>query len=102
MSNQFDGYDPSTDQYLQMLRVAQRIEDKKLAELIRARLKRHADKILISRSGCEIIKFPNPWVPAPVLPEKRQMWPRQPVIQGLTLFGSYCSFVLLTLILGLG
>lgn len=102
MPEKFAQYDETTDQYLQILRVAQRVEDKKLVELIRSRLKGQANRILMTSSGCEIIMFPHTWAPTLLLREERQMWPRQPAAQGLALFGSYCSFILLSLLLGLG
>ncbi|MGD9368997.1 MAG: hypothetical protein PVH87_25050 [Desulfobacteraceae bacterium] len=102
MPDKYLNFDETTDQYLQILREAQRVEDKKLVEMIRSRLKQKATRILATGSGCEIIMFPRTWAPSMLLRQERQLWPRQPVAQGLALCGSYCFSVLLSLLLGLG
>lgn len=77
MPEQFETFCQTTDLYLEMLRDAQRIEDKKLVCLIRNRL-RHAGRApVLTSAGCEIICFPRrvcESIAAPI--EDLPFWPR--------------------------
>ena len=67
----------TTDLYLEMLREAQRVEDKRLVQLIRRRLKHMGRPPKFTSAGCEIICFPRPVfsrMPAPI--EDLPFWPR--------------------------
>lgn len=67
----------TTDLYLEMLREAQRVEDKKLVELLRRRLKHVAHPPTLTAGGCEIIRFPRrAYAPLPAPVEDLPFWPR--------------------------
>lgn len=67
----------TTDLYLEMLREAQRVEDKKLVQLIRRRLKHAARPPILTATGCEIICFPRRvYMPMPAPVEDLPFWPR--------------------------
>ena len=77
MSERVEPFCQTTDLYLEMLREAQRVEDKKLVQLIRRRLKHGSRAPLRTASGCEIIVFPRPaYTPIPAPIEDRPFWPR--------------------------
>ncbi len=69
-------FSPTTDLYLQMLREAQRVEDKKLIRLLRDRLKHVGQPPKLTSAGCEIICFPGRGglpVPSPI--QDLPFWP---------------------------
>ena len=67
----------TTDLYLEMLREAQRVEDKKLVQLIRRRLKHVGRPPKFTSAGCEIICFPRPvYSPLSAPIQDRPFWPR--------------------------
>ena len=67
----------TTDLYLEMLREAQRVEDKKLVRLIRRRLKHMSRPPKFTSTGCEVICFPRSiYSPMPAPIEDRPFWPR--------------------------
>jgi hypothetical protein len=67
----------TTDLYLEMLREAQRVEDKKLVALIRRRLKHAARPPVRTPAGCEIICFPrHVYSPMSAPIEDLPFWPR--------------------------
>jgi len=77
MPERVETFCQTTDLYLEMLREAQRIEDKKLVRLIRGRLKHVGRPPKRTAAGCEIICFPRPIyasLPAPI--EDLPFWPR--------------------------
>jgi len=57
-------YSETTDLYLQMLRNAQQIEDKKLVKLIVKRIHQTTPALAtyVTDSGCEITPFPLPYI----------------------------------------
>ena len=60
MPERVETFCQTTDLYLEMLREAQRVEDKKLVQLIRRRLKHMGRSPKFTSAGCEIICFPRP------------------------------------------
>lgn len=77
MSEQARTFCQTTDLYLQMLREAQRVEDKKLIQLIRCRLKHVAHPPIQTSTGCEIISFPrHVYVAVPSTIKDLPFWPR--------------------------
>ena len=77
MPEQFERLYQPTDLYLEMLREAQRVEDKKLVRLIRDRLRHAAHPPVLTTAGCEIIGFPRRVCSPIVAPiEDLPFWPR--------------------------
>jgi hypothetical protein len=77
MPEQVETFCQTTDLYLEMLREAQRVEDKKLVQLIRCRLKHAAHPPVLTSAGCEIICFPRRvCMPIPSTMEDLPFWPR--------------------------
>ena len=77
MPERVETFCQTTDLYLEMLREAQRVEDKKLVQMIRRRLKCGACAPLLTTSGCEIIAFPRPaYTPMSAPIEDLPFWPR--------------------------
>ena len=92
--------DHTADLYLDMLRAAQHIEDHKLISMLRERLKDKVRKISPVSDRGQVIPFPCPMLPPLSVQPERQLWPRQPGIQGLSIFGGYCSLIVLSLLFG--
>ena len=77
MPEQVETFCQTTDLYLEMLREAQRVEDKKLVALIRRRLKHTGRPPVLTPTGCEIIFFPRRvYSPMPAPIEDLPFWPR--------------------------
>lgn len=93
-------YFEATDLYLEMLYTAQKVEDKKLMAIIRRRLKEQAHKMMIPESDCEVIVFPL-GMNTTLVPDEKQLWPRNPLRHLLAVFFSYCSFITLISLIGL-
>lgn len=87
------------DQYLELLWTAQRVEDRRLTELILKRLKDTALEMTVTPvPACEIIPFPGIIVHsdggADGYDDIRLLWPRQPLRHLLSMIGGYCAVVL--------
>jgi len=93
------------DQYLELLWAAQKVEDRRLTELILLRLKDMAIEMAVSPSpACEIIPFPSIIVqPLGTCPEPDLIhpWPRQPLRHLLSIICGYCAVVLFFGLFGL-
>ena len=77
MPERVETFCPTTDLYLEMLREAQRVEDKKLVRLIRRRLRHMGRPPKRTSAGCEIICFPRfIYSPVPAPLEDLPFWPR--------------------------
>ena len=84
----------TTDLYLEMLREAQRVEDKKLVQLIRRRLKHAARPPVWTAAGCEIICFPRrAYAPMPAPIEDLPFWPRFGLGQIVAFAAIYCLLI---------
>ena len=86
------------DQYLELLWAAQKVEDRRLTELILLRLKDMAIEMAVAPSpACEIIPFPSIIVqPLGACSESDLIhpWPRQPLRHLLSIVCGYCAVVL--------
>lgn len=87
------------DQYLELLWAAQKVEDRRLTELILQRLKETALEMTVAPApACEIIPFPNIIVHTSGCADRyddiRLLWPRQPLRHLLSMICGYCSVVL--------
>ncbi len=77
MPAQIETFCQTTDLYLEMLREAQRVEDKKLVRLIRDRLRHAGRPPALTSAGCEIIGFPRRVCGPLATPiEDLPFWPR--------------------------
>lgn len=92
-------YHDTRDQYLELLWAAQKVEDRRLTELILQRLKDTAIEMTVAPSpACEVIPFPcmighlsgHETQDAPGYP----LWPRQPLQHVLSFLCGYCIIVL--------
>jgi hypothetical protein len=93
------------DQYLELLWTAQKVEDRRLTELILLRLKDMAIEMAVSPTpACEIIPFPSIIVqPMGSGGESYHThpWPRQPLRHLLSVVCGYCAVVLFFGLFGL-
>lgn len=95
-------YHGMRDQYLEILWTAQKVEDRRLTELILRRLKDMAYEMAISPApACEIIPFPN-IVAQPLGPASEDdlahPWPKQPLRH---LLSFACGYFVVVLFFGL-
>ena len=93
MSESYESYYQPTDLYLEMLRDAQRIEDRKLIRLIRRRLKHARQAPVLTPCGCEDIFFPRPAVPCPPPIEDLPFWPRRLMRELFVLAAGYALLI---------
>ncbi len=94
MPGQIETFCPTTDLYLEMLREAQRVEDKKLVRLIRDRLRHAGRSPALTSAGCEIICFPRRVcgpITAPI--EDLPFWPRFGFGQIAAFAAIYCLLI---------
>ena len=86
------------DQYLELLWTAQKVEDRRLTELILLRLKEMAIEMAVTPTpACEIIPFPSIIVQplgAESEPDPVHPWPRQPLRHFASIVCGYCAVVL--------
>ena len=98
-------YNGTRDQYLELLWAAQKVEDRRLTELILLRLKDMAIEMAVSPTpACEIIPFPSIIV-QPLGPDAEpdhiHPWPRQPLRHLVSIICGYCMVVLFFGLFGL-
>lgn len=94
MPAQFETFCHATDLYLEMLREAQRVEDKKLVRLIRNRLRNAGRSPALTSAGCEIICFPRRTCGSMTTPiEDLQFWPRFGFGHIATFAAVYCLLI---------
>lgn len=94
------------DQYLEPLWTAQKVEDRRLTELILQRLKDTAIEMTVAPTpACEVIPFPcifvHSSIPSPDSDFAHPLWPRQPLRQLISIIGGYCVVVLFFTFFGL-
>lgn len=92
-------YNDTRDQYLEMLWVAQRVEDRRLTELILQRLKDTAIEMTVAPApACEIIPFPciigHPSGGCATDSSRPLLWPSQPLRHLISILCGYCGIVL--------
>lgn len=93
MATQNDIYNETTNLYLDILREAQQVEDRKLIWMIRSRLKELREPTMATTDGCEVILFPRTVMPAVVPVEERDFWPKLALQQIAVIFSSYSIVV---------
>ncbi len=93
MSESYESYYPNTDIYLEMLRDAQRVEDRKLIQMIRQRLKSVRQAPVLTPCGCEIIFFPRAEYPVRPPIEDLPFWPRRLVRELVVLAAGYALLI---------
>ncbi len=87
-------FNETTDLYQEILREAQRMEDKKLVEMIKQRLETIAPPPLVATGGCEIIMFPRRFNP-PFQPlDEPKFWPRVEFAQLAAICTAYLLFIM--------
>ena len=98
-------YYGTRDQYLELLWTAQKVEDRRLTELVLLRLKDMAIEMAVSPTpACEIIPFPSIIVQplgSDSEPEPIHPWPRQPLPHLLSFLCGYWVVVLFFGLFGL-
>ena len=93
------------DQYLELLWAAQKVEDRRLTELVLQRLRDMALEMAVNPTpACEIIPFPSiivqPGLPS-MEPDHLHPWPRQPLRHLVSIICGYCAVVLFFALFGL-
>ena len=86
-------YSETTDIYREMLREAQRIEDKKLIRIIQQRLVSLGTVSCFTSSGCEIIYFPGSMTLPIQPPEDGPFWPKFDYIQPIIILIGYLLLI---------
>ncbi|MBL0713250.1 MAG: hypothetical protein JJV98_06070 [Desulfosarcina sp.] len=89
MAESYEPFYQTTDIYLEMLREAQRVEDRKLIRMIRQRLKHARQAPIFTTGGCEIIFFPRAEMPCHPLIQDLPFWPQRVVRQLIVLAAGY-------------
>ena len=77
MVDRYTEFNETTDLYLELLQEAQEIEDKKLIELIRNRLRQMHQPVYATPDGCQIILFPKLLIPSCTILKESRFWPKQ-------------------------
>ena len=95
------------DQYLELLWAAQRVEDRRLTEMILGRLKAIAYEMTVAPApACEVIPFPSLIVHASRTSQLGEyidpLWPRQPLHHLMSMLCGYCGSVFFFALYGLG
>lgn len=108
MNDHNQDYNCMRDQYLELLWAAQKVEDRRLTELILLRLKDMAVEMAIAPSpACEIIPFPSIIVQPSGFhgsvseQDCSHPWPRQPLRHLLSIVCGYCAVVLFFAMFGI-
>jgi hypothetical protein len=94
------------DQYLELLWAAQKMEDRRLMEMVLLRLKYMAIEMTVAPTpACEIIPFPGTIIQTATSPdfleENRPLWPRQPLRHLVSILCGYCAVVVFFALFGL-
>ena len=87
------GFSETTDFYLEILRDAQMVEDKKLVRMVIQRLKKKDSDLNIFKEPAEIIPFPVPFSPPVKITSGRQLWPKFELAQMMIILTTYLLFV---------
>lgn len=93
MSESYEPFYQTTDIYLEMLREAQRLEDRKLIRMIRRRLKHLRQAPVLTPCGCEVIFFPRAEMPCPPTIEDLPFWPRRLLRELVVLAAGYAFLI---------
>ncbi len=84
----------TTDLYQEMLREAQKLEDKRLIEMIKQRLEYIAPPPLATTGGCEIIMFPRRFNPPRQPVRESKFWPKVEFVQLAAISSAYLLFIM--------
>ncbi len=95
MAESYEPFYPNTDIYLEMLREAQRVEDRKLIRMIRRRLVHARRSPVFTAGGCQIIFFPRTEIPGHPPIEDLPFWPRR-LARELVLFAAGYALLILS------
>lgn len=106
MNDNHQDYHYMRDQYLELLWTAQKVEDRRLTELILRRLKDTAREMTVAPTpACEVIPFPcivrHPSVPGYDIDVIHSLWPQQPLRHLLSFLCGYCGTVVFFAIFGI-
>jgi hypothetical protein len=93
LSESYEPFYPATDIYLDMLRDAQRVEDRRLIRMIRQRLKSLHQAPVLTPCGCEIIFFPRAEYPLRPSIEDLPFWPRRLLRELVVLAAGYALLI---------
>lgn len=93
MSESYEPFYQTTDIYLDMLRHAQRVEDRKLIRMIRQRLKSVRQTPVLTTCGCEIIFFPRAAISCHPPIEDLPFWPRRLVRELVVVAAGYALLI---------
>ena len=93
MNDSIETYSETTDLYREILREAQRIEDKKLIQIIQKRLQSLGTVSCFTSSGCEIISFPGSMTLPIQPPEDGPFWPKFDYIQPIIILIFYLVLI---------
>lgn len=93
MADTLDQFNETTDIYLEILREAQKIEDRKLIMMIHSRLRdlKHASRL--TAHGCEIIAFPGNFSTAMPQIQDGPFWPKFAYSQIIAILFSYILLI---------
>lgn len=91
-----EDYSQTNDLYLQMLREAQRVEDRRLAAMILQRLKDNVHLSTHRENDNLIIPFPCPFIPSLLTPNdpSARVWPKNIVTHTLAAVAGYVALIL--------
>ncbi len=99
MDDKFQDYHFMRDQYLELLWAAQKVEDRRLTELVLQRLKDTAIEMTVAPApACEVIPFPSIIVHTTGCDDIRLLWPRQPLRHLLSMI---CGYTVVVIFFGL-
>ena len=89
MAEQYTEFNETTDLYLEILREAQKIEDKKLVHIIQSRLRQVRQPVYATSNGCQIIAFPRLFMPSLPQLKKPRFWPKLAYAQIAVIIAGY-------------
>ena len=93
MAEPFDQFNETTDIYLEILREAQKIEDRKLIMMIHRRLRELQQSSRLTAHGCEIIPFPGSFSPTIPPLQDGPFWPKFAYSQIAAILFSYILLI---------
>jgi hypothetical protein len=82
-------FNETTDLYLEILREAQKIEDKKLVRIIQSRLRQVRQPVYATPNGCRIIAFPRLFAQSFPQLKKPRFWPKLAYTQIAMIIAGY-------------
>ena len=89
MVDRYTEFNETTDMYLEILQEAQKVEDKKLIEIIRSRLRQMHEPVYATPDGCQIILFPRLLIPSCQRLNEPRFWPKQALAHIAIILSTY-------------